>query len=192
LKAYVLGEVTRHERKAAENHVLGCQSCRDELDRLNVTRSALLSLEDEEIPRRIAFVSDRVFEPRWWQTMWHSGPAMGFASAALLAAAILAHAVLANGFARPAAPAMGASLDAAKIEQRVEAQVSSRLDAAVAKAVNQAQAKQSAEFAKALNATETRYKLQRQSDLATVQQAAEYYEKQMGRFVVASNQGPAQ
>jgi len=192
LKAYVVGAATREERNAAEDHVRGCQSCRDELDRLNLTTSALLSLEDEEIPRRIAFVSDRVFEPRWWQTMWQSGPVMGFASAALLAAAILAHAVLANGFARPAAPAMGASLDAAKIEQRVEAQVSSRLDAAVAKAVNQAQAKQSAEFAKALNATETRYKLQRQSDLATVQQAAEYYEKQMGRFVVASNQGPAQ
>ncbi len=192
LKAYVVGAATREERKAAEDHVRGCQSCRDELDRLNLTKSALLSLEDEEIPRRIAFVSDRVFEPRWWQTMWQSGPAMGFASAALLAAAILAHAVLANGFARPVAPVMGASLDAAKIEQRVEAQVNSRLDAAVAKAVNQAQAKQSAEFAKALNATETRYKLQRQSDLATVQQAAEYYEKQMGRFLVASNQGPAQ
>jgi hypothetical protein len=192
----VVGAATREERKAAEDHVRGCQSCRDELDRLNLTTSALLSLEDEEIPRRIAFVSDRVFEPRWWQTMWQSGPVMGFASAALLAAAILAHAVLANGFARPVAPAMGASLDAAKIEQSieqgVEARVNSRLDAAVAKAVNQAQAQQSAEFAKALNATETRYKLQRQSDLATVQQAAEYYEKQMGRFVVASNQGPAQ
>ena len=68
-----------------EDHVRGCQSCREELDRLNLTRSALASLEDEEIPRRIAFVSDRVFEPRWWQTMWHSGPVMGFASAAVLA-----------------------------------------------------------------------------------------------------------
>ena len=74
-----------------EDHVRGCQSCREELDRLNLTRSALASLEDEEIPRRIAFVSDRVFEPRWWQTMWHSGPVMGFASAAVLAAAILVH-----------------------------------------------------------------------------------------------------
>ncbi len=101
MKAYVVGEVTRQERASVEDHVRGCQSCREELDRLNLTRSALASLEDEEIPRRIAFVSDRVFEPRWWQTMWRSGPAMGFASAALLAAAILVH-----GFARPAtAPA---------------------------------------------------------------------------------------
>jgi anti-sigma factor RsiW len=187
LKAYVVGELAQREKAAVEDHVLACHSCHDELDRLNFTRSALASLEDEEMPRRIAFVSDRVFEPRWWQTMWRSGPAMGFASAALLAAAILAH-----GFARPVAPATGASADAAQIERRVEAQISARMNAALTKAVNDAQAKQAAEFANVLNATTTRFELQRQSDLATVQQAAEYYEKQMGRFVMASNQGPTQ
>src|SRR5580693_5680799 len=101
LKAYAVDEVTRQERGVVDDHVRGCQSCREELDRLTLTRSALASLEDEEVPRRIAFVSDQVFEPRWWQTMWRSGPAMGFASAALLAAAILVH-----GFeARTVAPA---------------------------------------------------------------------------------------
>jgi hypothetical protein len=35
-------------------------------------------------------------------------------------------------------------------------------------AVNEAQAKQSAEFAKVLNATESRFEAQRQADLATV------------------------
>ena len=153
---------------------------------MNLTRSALATLEDEEIPRRISFVSDRVFEPRWWQTMWHSGPAMGFASAALVAAAILAH-----GFARPVVLATGSQVDTAQIERRVEAQVNAqvnaKLDAAVVKAVSEAQAKQSAEFAKVLNATETRFETQRQSDLATVQQAADYYRKQMAQFLVASN-----
>jgi anti-sigma factor RsiW len=181
LKAYVVDELARKERSVVEDHLRGCQSCREELDRLNLTHAALASLEDEEIPRRIAFVSDRVFEPRWWQTMWRSGPVMGFASASVLAAAIVV-----AGFARPA------SVDTVQIERRVEAQVSARLDAAVTKAVNQSQAKQSGEFAKVLNATETRYETQRKSDLATVQQAAEYYEKQIGRFVVASNEGPAQ
>ena len=181
LKAYALGEVTRREQSAVEDHVRACQSCREELDRLNLTRSALASLEDEEVPRRIAFVSDQVFEPRWWQTMWRSGPAMGFASAALLAAAILVH-----GFARPVV------VDAAQIERRVETQVSARLDAAVSRAVNDAQAKQSADFANVLDATEKRFESQRQADLATVRQAAEYYEKQMARWVVASNERPAQ
>jgi anti-sigma factor RsiW len=171
LKAYVLGELAGNERGAVEDHVRGC---REELDRLNLTQSALASLEDEEIPRRIAFVSDRVFEPRWWQTIWHSAPVMGFASASLLAIAILAH-----GFARPA------TVDAAQIERRVESQVSARLDGAVAKAVSKAQVNQAAEFAKVLNATE----LQRKADLATFQQAAEYYQKQVARFEVASNEG---
>jgi anti-sigma factor RsiW len=177
LKAYVVGEITRHERSAVEDHVRGCQSCREELDRLNLTRSALASVEDEEIPRRIAFVSDQVFEPRWWQTIWHSGPVMGFASAALLAVAILV-----NGFARPA------FVDAAQIERRVESRLNARLEAAV----SEAQAKQAAEFAKVLNATENRFEAQRQADLATVQQAADYYRKQIARFEVASNEGPGQ
>jgi anti-sigma factor RsiW len=178
LKAYVVGEVTPREKMAVEDHMRACQSCREELDRLDLTRSALASLEDEEIPRRIAFVSDRVFEPRWWQTMWHSGPAMGFASAALLSIAVLAH-----GFERPVAQAPIASVDTAQIQRTV--------DAAVTKAVSEAQAKQSAEFAKVLNATETRFEQRRQSDLATVQQAADYYRKQMAQIMVASNEGPA-
>ena len=179
LKAYAVGELTRREQGIVEDHVRGCQSCREELDRLNLTQSALSSLEDEEIPRRIAFVSDRVFEPRWWQTMWQSGPTMGFASAALLAGAILVH-----GFARPAAPVPVASpmatMDQAQIEHRV--------DAAVAKAVNDAQAKQSADFAKVLDATEHRFETQRQTDLADVQQYTGYLRNQMARVEVASNE----
>jgi hypothetical protein len=175
LKAYALDEVTRQERGIVEDHVRGCQSCREELDRLNLTRSALVSLEDEEIPRRIAFVSDRVFEPRWWQTMWRSGPVMGFASAALLAGAILVH-----GFeTRPAA------VDAAQIEKRIESRVNARVQAAV----SQAQAKQSADFAKVLDATERRFETQRQADLASFQQVDEYYHQKMARLEIASNEG---
>jgi anti-sigma factor RsiW len=174
LKAYVVGEVTRSEQGVVEDHVRGCQSCREELDRLNLTRSALASLEDEEIPRRIAFVSDRVFEPRWWQTIWRSGPVMGFASAVLLAAAILVH-----GF-----EARLALVDAAQIEKQVEGRLNVRVQAAV----SQAQAKQAAEFAQVLQATETHFEHQRQDDLATVQQAADYYRKQMSRILVASNE----
>lgn len=183
LKAYVVGELARGERAVVEDHVRGCHSCREELDRLNMTRAALATLEDEEIPRRIAFVSDRVFEPRWWQTMWRSGPVMGFASAALLAAAILVH-----GFERPiASVAKAPAVDTAQIEQKVEARINAKLDAAVAKAVSDSQAKQAAEFAQVLNATETRFERQRQADMATVQQAADYYQRQLGRLVVASN-----
>lgn len=184
LKAYAVGELAGRERSEVETHVRTCQSCREELDRLNLTRAALASLQEEEIPRRIAFVSDRVFEPRWWQTMWHSGPLMGFASAAVLALAIFAH-----GFARTVVPvAATPAVDTAQIERRVEAQVNARLDAAVSKAVNDAEAKQAASFAKVLDASER----QRREDLASFQQASEYYQQQVARFEVASNEGAGQ
>ena len=174
LKAYVVGELARNERRGVEEHVRGCESCREELDRLNLTRAALASLEDQEIPRRIAFVSDRVFEPRWWQTVWHSGPVMGFASAVVLAGAILAH-----GLTRPVPPATAA--DSAQIEKRVESQVDLRVQAAL----RDIEAKQSAELTKVVKAAAR----QREEDLASFEQAAGYYQRQMARFEVASNEG---
>ena len=52
-----------------EAHVETCPRCREELDRLRLTEAALFALRDEEIPQRIAFVSDKIFEPsparRW-------------------------------------------------------------------------------------------------------------------------------
>jgi hypothetical protein len=188
LKGYFLGELVSRDKASVEEHVRACHNCREELDRLKLTQTALLALEEEEVPQRIAFVSDKVFEPRWYQTIWRSGPAMGFASAALLAAAILVHGFVQQGFARPAGAApMTATLDTARIEQRIEREVGARLDAVVAKAVSDAQAKQAAEFAKVLDTTETRFEARRKADLATIQQAAEYYEKQMNRWLVASN-----
>jgi len=183
LKGYFLGELVSRDKASVEEHVRACQNCREELDRLKLTQSALLALEEEEVPQRIAFVSDKVFEPRWYETIWRSGPAMGFASAALLAAAILVH-----GYARPAgASSVTPTVDTAQIEQRVEQEVGARLDTVVQKAVSDAQSKQAAEFAKVLDASEARFETRRKADLATIQQAAEYYEKQMNRWLVASN-----
>ena len=184
LKAFLLGEAAQPEKSLVEDHVRACQGCRDELDRLRLTQTALLSMEDEEIPQRIAFVSDKVFEPRWWQTIWRSGPAMGFASAGMLAAAILAH-----GFTvRPvAAPVVQAQVESAQIEQRVEREVNARLEATVAKAVRDSEAKQSREFAQVLAASEKRFEAKRTEDLAVAQQAARYYEQRTNQLLVAVN-----
>ena len=93
LRDYAFDELTEKERREVELHVRTCDGCREELQRLHLTQSALLALRDEEIPQRIAFVSDKVFEPsplrRWMQSVWRSGPRLGFASAAMLSAALL-------------------------------------------------------------------------------------------------------
>ena len=180
VKAYFLDELAAPERALVEAHTRSCSNCREELERLNVTEKALLSLEDEEPARKIAFVSDKVFEPRWYQKLWRSGPALGFASAALVAAAILVHA-----YARPpAAP----NVDTAQIERRIERDVNARLEGAVARAVSETMAREDQKIAGALTAAEKRYEFQRQTDLAAAQQTIAYYEKKMNRWLVASNE----
>lgn len=179
LKAYVLGETPSRERAAVADHVRACANCQEEMDRLRLVDTALKALPAEEIPRRIAFVSDQVFEPRWWRKIWRSGPAMGFASAAVLAGAIVAH-----GFIRPAA---APSIDTAKIEARIEQNVKTRVDEAITKAVSETELRQQQKFAKVLDAAEQRYELQRRADVAALQQTVRFYDQQMGRLMVASN-----
>jgi anti-sigma factor RsiW len=104
-KAYALGELDPKGRSEAEAHANTCAHCREELAGLRLTLDALSTLREEEVPRRIAFVSDKVFEPRWWQRIWTPS----FAAGCLVAAAILIHA-----FVQPP----GASLDR-KIETAV-------------------------------------------------------------------------
>ena len=90
LKDYFLQELAGAQRVQVEGHVKSCLACREELERLQLTGAALFSLRDEEIPQRIAFVSDQIFEPsalrRWFSGFWGSTARLGFASAAMLSA----------------------------------------------------------------------------------------------------------
>jgi anti-sigma factor RsiW len=143
LKDYFLQELTDPQRRQVEAHVKTCSPCREEMDRLQMTEAALLSLRDEEIPQRIAFVSDKIFEPsplaRWWAGFWGSAARLGFASAAMLSAAIVVYAL------HPVQPV--ANLPAPAPPQSVktvsynDADIQSRIDAAVTKAVAQVESK---------------------------------------------------
>jgi anti-sigma factor RsiW len=131
-KAYALGELDLSARREAEAHAATCAQCREELATLRLTLDAMATLRDEEMPRRIAFVSDKVFEPKWYQRLWSPT----FAGAMVLAAAILVH-----GFVRPAG-----SMD----DARVQAQVAQ----AVTKAVAQAEAKNQEQMLEVVSAYE--------------------------------------
>ncbi len=89
-KAYALGELDPAGRDQAEAHANSCANCREELAGLRLTLDALSTLREEEVPRRIAFVSDKVFEPRWWQKIWNPS----FAAGCVIAVAILVHAFM--------------------------------------------------------------------------------------------------
>jgi len=104
-KAYAFGELAANERRDAEKHAVACEGCRQELAQVRLTVDTLAALREEEVPRRIAFVSDKVFEPRWWDTFLRPT----FAAACVLAAAIVMHGYI----TRPA------EVDAAAIQAQV-------------------------------------------------------------------------
>jgi hypothetical protein len=156
LRDYFLKELPNPQQRAVEGHVKGCQACREELDRLQLTGAALFSLRDEEIPQRIAFVSDKVFEPspwrRGWASFWGSSARLGFASAAMLSVALLVSAVMRTAPAgRSARPAIGVSdpPKALKVVAQVSgADIQARIDSAVAKAVAEVDARQTRKTAR--------------------------------------------
>jgi len=143
LKDYFFEELDGAERKQVEAHVTACRACREELNRLRLTGTTLLSLREEEIPRRIAFVSDPVFEPspwrRWLAGFWNTPARLGFGSAALLSAALVVFAL-----ARPAPVQLvrqvpGTPVQSVQTAQTVpvvsEAAIQARIDQAADRAV---------------------------------------------------------
>jgi len=159
-KAYLLGELGPEDRRQHEECAAACPACREELATLRVTLDALSTLHEEEVPRRIAFVSDKVFEPRWWESFLRPS----FAAGAVIAAAILIHA-----FVRPPAAPSPPQMDTAAVEariaaritaevsQRVESQMAATVNTAVTSAVAETRKQDDQRTAALLSATERRY-----------------------------------
>lgn len=182
LKAYLLGESGEADRRAVESHAAACASCREELERLRLTVAALRSLPAEEVPRRIAFVSDKVFEPSWWQRLWRPAPGWALASAALVAAAILAH-----GWLRPPAVVVqGPAADPAAIAAAVEREVNRRLDEAVSKAVAAHSSAEAEKTARLLRQVREEFEIRRREDRAQIEQAFEVLNKRLNVVHLAS------
>ena len=143
LKDYFLRELPHPQALQVETHIRSCPGCREELDRLRLTEAALFALREEEIPQRIAFVSDQVFEPsaarRWWAAFWGSGARLGFASAAMLSAAILVSA-LTRPAAAPANPPVVKLAAAPPAALVTPEDVERQIQAAVAKAMLESRA----------------------------------------------------
>ena len=141
LKDYFLRELPSPQRVQVEAHVKHCLTCREELERLQLTGAALFSLRDEEIPQRIAFVSDQIFEPsplrRWFSGFWGSTARLAFASAAMLSVSLIYFAAT-----RPApAPDRTAATTMAAVTPTPQ-EVQQQIQQAVSKAVAEVEARQ--------------------------------------------------
>jgi anti-sigma factor RsiW len=171
LRDYFFGELAEESRRQVELHSRSCVKCREELNGLRSTQAALLAVADEEIPQRIGFVSDRVYEPsrllRWWRAFWGSGPRLGFASAAMLSAAILVSALHRPAVVIPTTPA--AAVDVAKLQADFSRQVN--------EAVQKAVAESDARHEQLLTAATKRFDAERKADMEKVSQSFAFAEK---------------
>lgn len=185
LKDYVFGELSAAERRTVEAACAADPALREELARLQVTQSALFSLREEELPRRIAFVSDKVFEPKWWQVWLNSGPRMAFASAALLAAAIVFHGT-AGPSAAPSAP-VATSMDQAAFEKRIAEEVTRVLPVALEKA----EQRHRTQLASAIKEAEGKYQKLRQEDQMNMEASYSLFREKQAAMMVsyAQNSG---
>lgn len=171
LRDYFFGELPEEERRQVDFHTKGCAACREELGSLRSTQAVLLSVPDEEIPQRIGFVSDRVYEPsrlmRWWRAFWGSAPRLGFASAAMLSVAIIVSAMH-----RPT-PVTPVTVDVV----RLQADFSRKLNETVAKAVAESDARHERRTVELLAAATKRFDVERKADMAAVSQSFAIIEK---------------
>jgi hypothetical protein len=185
LRDYYFKDLAENERRLTEVHVKTCAHCREELDRLHGTEAALLALPDEEIPQRIGFVSDPVFQPsafrRGWDALWGSAARLGFASAAMLSVALVVFSIT-----RPV-PQAGAQAPAVA-RAALQADFSRRVNDAVAKAVSESEARQAQQTQELLAASEKRQALETQAMRVRVEEYIEVENKHRNTLTLASNE----
>ena len=186
LKDLFFGELDARERKRVEEHLGACTPCQTEYDRLQLTQTALLSVREEELPRRIAFVSDKVFEPRWYRKLWNSGPKLGFIAAAMLSCAILVHALI------PATPQMSASTtpDTARVQEMVQTEVDRRLAIEVKKVAAEFESRGEVKLQRAMAEQRKQLDFDRRADMVALEANYTVLQKKLNHMYLASAELP--
>src|SRR5580693_6046488 len=123
---YAFDELAAAERRSVELHLRECAVCASELDQLRLTTAALRVLPDQEVPRRIAFVSEAPATGGWLSSFWNSAARLGFASACVLAAGLS----YAAWHRQPVVIAPVATVSDAAIQQTVDKAVAVAVDRA--------------------------------------------------------------
>ncbi len=183
LHDYAVGELAAGRQPELEQHLSICGDCALELDRLRVTTAALRMLPDQEIPQRIAFVSDKVFEPSlvsrvfsgYWAGFWNSAARLGFASACVLAGALVV-----SAYHRPTEIRTVVQTNDV---QTASVDVSKQVNEAVAKAVAQIRA----DDARAIEAADRKYQQEYQTRMVAVEESFNVLKMRLGSSLMASN-----
>ena len=183
LKDLYFDDLSATESRAVREHLSQCAECAMEWEQLREVGIRLSALPEEEIPRRIAFVSDKIFEPspvaRWWQTFWMTGWHVGAMSAFVLAGAIVFHA-----YHQPVQIIREQVIAEAPTEAKADAGVTqAQIDRAVAQAVRTSEARYNAQLEKAVATN----KVQIREYMERTQETLEAMDRRSRVFTVASN-----
>ena len=181
LRDYFFGELTAAEAKQVDGHIASCEDCRGEVSRMDVTRVAMMTLPMEEPPRRIAFVSDKVFEPTLWQRFWRSGPAVGFASAGMLAAGLFV-----NALTRPSPIVQYSNVNYSALEARVREEVAKQIPVEVAKAVALVEERDRQHLNLAVSNVAKKYEQKYELDMVALRASLEIQQSKVTHTLIAA------
>jgi anti-sigma factor RsiW len=162
LRDYAFDELPADERREVEQHLATCADCALEFDQLRFTTAALRTMPDREIPQRIAFISDQVFEPSLFRRFWNSGARLGFASACVLAAGMVISAWHLSAVYRPAEVRTGAQTASVPQDQ---------IDAAVTKAVAKIRSEEAQMIQAAVETSERRQEAEYRNQIIGMQES---------------------
>lgn len=176
VRDYAFGELPEGKRGAVEEHVAGCARCSAELDGLQLTTAALRILPDQEIPQRIAFVSDKVFAPSGF-SKWFGAGWLNFASACVVAAGLVGAAFAYRPVVTAAPPVMTAS----KVD------ITAQVNETVAKAVAQIRSEDAQVMRMTLAAAERKHQQQDQILLKAMDQNLDYLWKKSGSVTMLAS-----
>lgn len=168
-----------------------------ELNRLLELREALLSLEEEEPPRRTVLVDALpATDLPWWKRMALFGsPAWGFAGALVLALAVLAHGWMArpltngpasNELVAQAPAALSREPDADAVNARIDAAVERRLTAAITRVKAELRQEHERETKRLVSAAEQRLEREHDNEMYQMREAVAFIQKKYGRQMVAN------
>lgn len=182
VRDYAFEELAVSGRQSMEQHLAQCSCCTAELDRLRLTISALHVLPDQEPPRRIAFVSDKVFRPGWFHQFWNSAAQLGFAAACVLSVGLSFAALHRQPEPRTIIQTTGISR--ASIDEAVAKAVAVAVDRTHAEDIQMTKA--------ALDAVDKKYEQKQENLMVAMQSSLDYMRKRYQQTALASYSGAGQ
>lgn len=199
LRELVFGDELARTRDSELQAINEHPESQAELNRLLELRETLLSLEDEEPPRRTVLVgAPAEADAPWWKRLAGFGsPGWGFAGALALALAVLAHGWMARPVApdlvaresveqAPASVAAPAALDADAVNARIDAAVERRLAGAITEVKAELRQEHQRETKRLVNAAEQRLEREHDREMYQMREAVAFIQKKYGRQMVAN------